>query len=517
MGYAVCNELREFVLAPVTHSVMQKTGTRVFGHLLQMDHRDKYTREPGGTAMMLEKGYQGMHVMHSGLLFNLLPTIAEMGYVGYLMFFQLGGNFASIGAAVAATYTLWTLKMTQAKSVHRKKGNAIDRKSSSKVIDSLFNFDSVKYFQNEKHEVEQYQKLQDNRSAASYKLAGAGALLKIGQASVYTTALTLSLLMSAGEVAKGKLTIGDVVLVNQMIFQLAKPLSSLGTAFNSIAAAVTDMERMFKVLKTQPAIRDAPEARPLIYTGGRIDFNNVSHFDQETGQVILDKVNFTIEAGTTVAIVGPSGCGKSTLVRCLYRFLKPKTGQILVDGQDIDYVKLDSLREHVAIVPQDPTLFNNTIRYNIQYGQLNATDAEVEAAAKKAAMHDAIVAMPDGYDTVVGEKGHTLSTGERQRVAIARSLLKPAPIVVLDEATSALDTATEAKVLESLRKDMATRTCLIVAHRLSNIKMADRILVLNDHGEVEEQGTHAFLMAKKGSYYQLWKEQEKSEGTSVLS
>eukprot|EP00668_Euglena_longa_P014919 GGOE01018956.1.p1 GENE.GGOE01018956.1~~GGOE01018956.1.p1 ORF type:complete len:776 (+),score=186.88 GGOE01018956.1:187-2328(+) len=515
LAYAACNEAREYVLAPVSNHILRQTGAQVFSHLLHSDPADPGRVEPGEVALMLEKGYQGLHVMHSGLLFNLLPTMAELGYVGYLMFFQLGGNFATLGAAIAASYSLWTLRMTKEKATHRKKCNHIDRKSSGKVIDTLLNLDEVRFFQSEKRETQQYDELRKGRSKESYKLERAGAMLKVGQAAVYTSALTLSLAMSASQVAAGRLTVGDVMLVNQMIFQLAKPLSSMGTAFNHLVAAVTDMSRMVQLLRTQPAIKDAPNARDLLFNGGRIDFKQVTICDERAGRTILNRTSFTIEPGSTVAIVGPSGCGKSTIVRSLFRFLKPRAGQILIDGQDIELVKLASLRRHISVVPQDPGLFSNTFRHNIGYGNPDASDAEIEAAARKAAIHDVIMSTPAGYETPIGPKGRNLSAGEQQRVALARALLKPAPILVLDEATSALDIATEAAVLRALRAATARTTCILVAHRLSNIKLADRILVLNADGVVEEEGTHDFLMAQRGTYYRMWKEQERTEGTSV--
>jgi len=513
MAYSICNESREAVLSPVTAYARRKTGAEVFGRLLECDPFGAKAGQPGETALMLEKGYHGLHLLQTGLLFNLLPTVAEMGYVGYLMFFQLGGRFASIGAAVATSYTLWTVLMTKRKSTHHKKGNQLARKTSGKVIDTLLNLDAVKYFQNEAHEVKQYDALRASHGAEKVKVDTTGALLKVGQAAVYTSALTVSLMLSAWQVASGTLTIGDVMLVNQMIFQLAKPLTALGTAFNSMSGAVTDMSRMVKILKAEATVRDVPNAYDLVFTGGRIDFSNVCVKGDGTGRPILNRVNFTVEPGTTVAVVGPSGCGKTTLVRALCRLLTPAAGRILVDGQDVGLVRLRSLRKLIAVVPQDPTLFNGTFRENIRYGDLNATDAEIEEAARKSAIHDTILATPAGYDTVVGPTGLKLSTGERLRVAIARALLKRAPILVLDEATAALDTATEGRVLTALREVTRSQTCLLVAHRLSNLKMADRIVVLNDAGTVEEEGTHRFLMAKQGAYYHLWREQERSEGT----
>ncbi|EME70110.1 ABC-type transport system involved in Fe-S cluster assembly, permease and ATPase component protein [Paramagnetospirillum caucaseum] len=502
-------ELRDIVFVKVAQRAIRKVGLGVFTHLHRLGLRFHLDRQTGGVSRAIERGTKGIEFLLNFMLFNILPTLLEIGLVTAILWGLYDGVFALITAATIAVYIAFTLGVTEWRTKFRRAMNETDSEASTKAIDSLLNFETVKYFCNEAHEAGRYDKALARYEYAASKSKVTLSLLNMGQGAVIAIGLTLVMIRAAEGVADGTMTLGDFVLVNAYLIQLYLPLNFLGFVYREIKQSLTDMESMFRLLRENAEIEDSPGSKPLALAGGEVRFDGVT-FGYNPDRRILGGVDFTIPAGNTLAIVGPSGAGKSTLSRLLFRFYDVNGGAILIDGQDIRQVTQGSLRAAIGIVPQDTVLFNDTIRYNIAYGRPGAAQDEVEEAARLARIHDFVQSLPQGYDTRVGERGLKLSGGEKQRVAIARTILKRPSILIFDEATSALDTQTEKEIQESLREVSRDRTTLIVAHRLSTVVDADEIVVL-DGGRIVERGRHAQLLEAGGHYAAMWRRQQEAQ------
>ncbi|WP_337877156.1 ABC transporter ATP-binding protein/permease [Elioraea sp.] len=505
LGAAGFQELRDAVFARVAQAAIRAVGLRTFRHLHALSLRFHLDRQTGGLSRVIERGTHGIETVLRFALFSTLPTLVEIGLATVVIWVALGPLFAAIVFATLALYVAFTLLFTEWRVKFRRTMNETDQEANTKAIDSLLNYETVKYFNNEAHEAKRYEQALRAYERAAVKSQVTLNMLNLGQAAIIALGLTAVMLLAAHGAAAGTMTVGQFVMANTFLIQLYVPLNFLGFAYREIKQGLVDMEAMFRLLAEEREIADAPGARPLKVTAGEVRFEDV-HFAYRPDREILHGVSFTVPPGATVAIVGSSGAGKSTISRLLFRFYDVNAGRITIDGQDIRSVTQDSLRRALGIVPQDTVLFNDTIRYNIRYGRPDATDAEVEEAAKLARIHDFIVSTPDGYETRVGERGLKLSGGEKQRVAIARTILKNPPILVFDEATSALDTRTEREIQANLKELARDRTTLVIAHRLSTVMDADEILVL-DHGRIVERGTHAALLARDGIYAEMWRRQ----------
>lgn len=501
-------ELRDVVFVKVAQSAIRSVGLGVFRHLHRLGLRFHLDRQTGGVSRAIERGTKGIEFLLNFMLFNILPTLLEIALVTAVLWGLYDSSFALITAATIAVYVAYTLTVTEWRTKYRRAMNETDSEASTKAIDSLLNFETVKYFCNEDHEAGRYDKALARYEGAATKSKVTLSMLNIGQGAIIAIGLTLVMIQAARGVAAGTMTLGDFVLVNAYLIQLYMPLNFLGFVYREIKQSLTDMESMFRLLRENAEIEDAAHARPLEITGGEVLFEAV-RFGYEPDREILADVSFAVPAGRTVAIVGPSGAGKSTISRLLFRFYDVGGGCVSIDGQDIRDVTQTSLRAAIGIVPQDTVLFNDSIRYNIAYGRPGASQDEIEEAARLARIHDFVVSLPQGYDTRVGERGLKLSGGEKQRVAIARTILKRPAILIFDEATSALDTHTEKEIQESLREVSKDRTTLIVAHRLSTVVDADEILVL-EQGRVAERGRHAQLLAANGRYAGMWRKQQEA-------
>jgi ATP-binding cassette subfamily B protein len=501
-------ELRDAIFARVGQHAVREVGLQVFRHLHALALRFHLGRHTGGLTRSIERGTRGIQTLLRYVLFNVLPTLFEIALVCVLLWRMFDIWLALTTGVTVVLYLAYTLAITEWRTQFRRRMNETDSDANTKAIESLLNYETVKYFGNEEHEARRYDisLKQYQRAAVSSQVSLS--LLNIGQAAIISIGLTLVMWMAASGIMRGQYTLGDFVLVNTYLLQLYDPLSFFGSMYRDIKQSLIDMERMFELLGEDREVQDAPGAPPLRIAGGRVEFRGVT-FGYDARRPILKGVDFTIPAGKTLAVVGPSGAGKSTLARLLFRFYDVTGGAILIDGQDIRKVTQASVRAAIGIVPQDTVLFNDTIRYNIAYGRTGASAGEVEAAARMAHVHALVMNMPDGYDTVVGERGLKLSGGEKQRVAIARTLLKQPALFVFDEATSALDTHTEREIQANLREVSIGRTTLIIAHRLSTIVDADEIIVLGD-GQVVERGTHAALLARGGVYAGMWHRQQRS-------
>ena len=505
-------ELREALFARVTQNAVRKVALQVFEHLHSLALSFHLARQTGGVSRDIERGTRGIQSLISYSLYSILPTLIEfclvLGYFAY----SYDIWFAAITLVALVLYIVFTIVVTEWRTHYRRTMNDMDSKANQKAIDSLLNFETVKYFGNEAFEARRYDENLLRYQSAAVKSQKTLAFLNLGQQIIIAIGLMLILWRATLGVVNGTMTLGDLVLVNTLMIQLYIPLNFLGVIYREIKQSLTDMDRMFSLLNTDKEIADSPHARPLYIEnqghGPDVRFENVSfHYDAK--REILHDVSFNIPAGTITAVVGQSGAGKSTLARLLFRFYDVQFGKILIDGQNIQDVTQASLRKAIGIVPQDTVLFNDTIGYNIAYGDPSATIEEVQEAARAAQIDGFIKRLPDGYDTQVGERGLKLSGGEKQRVAIARTLLKKPAMLIFDEATSALDSKTERAFQEELLSLAKNRTTLIIAHRLSTIIHADQILVM-DHGQIVERGTHLDLLASKGRYAEMWQMQERA-------
>ncbi|EER23395.1 Transporter ATM1, mitochondrial precursor, putative [Coccidioides posadasii C735 delta SOWgp] len=511
IGATLFQELRNAVFAGVAQKAIRRVARNVFDHLLRLDLTFHLSRQTGGLTRAIDRGTKGISFLLTSMVFHVFPTALEISMVCGILSYQYGPKFAAITAATMVAYSAFTITTTAWRTKFRKQANAADNRGATVAVDSLINYEAVKYFNNEPFEVSRYDKALKAYENASIKVTTSLAFLNSGQNMIFSSALAAMMYFGADGVATGSLTVGDLVMINQLVFQLSVPLNFLGSVYRELRQSLLDMETLFNLQKVNVTIKELPNAKPLqLRQGGEIRFENVT-FGYHPDRTVLKNVSFTIPAGEKFAIVGPSGCGKSTILRLLFRFYDVQGGRILIDGQDIRDVTLDSLRKSIGVVPQDTPLFNNTIEHNIRYGRIDATPEEVRKAAQRAHIHELIERLPAGYNTPVGERGMMISGGEKQRLAISRLILKDPPLLFFDEATSALDTYTEQALLQninSILKDQA-RTSVFVAHRLRTIYDSDRILVLKD-GHVAEIGNHTELLEKGGVYSDLWKAQETS-------
>jgi len=505
MGF---QELRSTVFSKVAHDCIRDVSTNTFRRLHQLDLSFHLSRQTGSLSRIIDRGSRAINFLLNSMLFHVVPTAFEIGLVSALMYTQLGWEFSALSLATIAAYTVFTVKITQWRTQFRVKMNSMDNEASNKMMDSLINFETVKYFNNEKVEVERYHKYLKEYDQASLKTTSSLSLLNFGQSFIFSLAMTAIMIMTAQGIVNGTMTVGDLVLVNGLLFQISLPLNFLGTVYREIKQSLIDMDHLFSLLNLKPKIHDKEISKPLEFKDGTIVFKDISFAYNDSKQV-LNNVSFECEGGKRVALVGTSGSGKSTILRLLYRFYDVNSGSIQIDGQDIRDVTLDSLRKNIGVVPQDTVLFNDTIYYNISYGNPSATKEQVEHAAKLAHIHDVILNMKNGYDTVVGERGLKLSGGEKQRVSIARAILKNSPIIFYDEATSALDTATEQVIMHALRELFKNRTTIMIAHRLSTVVDADEIIVLGHGGVILERGNHHQLLEiEHGKYRSMWLAQQ---------
>ncbi|MNU77908.1 Lipid A export ATP-binding/permease protein MsbA [compost metagenome] len=507
------NELRELIFAKATEGAARSIALQVFGHLHALSLRFHLERQTGGMTRDIERGTRGVHSLISMSLYSIVPTIIELALVLTILGVKFDALFVWITGAALVLYITFTVTVTEWRTQFRKTMNELDSMAQSRAVDSLLNYETVKYFNNEEFEAKRYDASLDRYRKAAIKSQRTLSMLNTGQQLLIAVSLVLMLWRATSGVVEGRMTLGDLVMVNAFMIQLYIPLNFLGVIYREIKQSLTDLDKMFVLMEKEREVRDAPGAQPLAGVDSTIRFEDVS-FAYEPDRPILKHVSFEIPAGKTVAVVGPSGSGKSTLARLLYRFYDVQQGRITIGGEDIRAVQQASVRRAIGIVPQDTVLFNDTVEYNIAYGRPGATREEVEGAARAARIHDFISATPKGYETTVGERGLKLSGGEKQRVAIARTLLKNPPIVIFDEATSALDSANERAIQSELRSAAQGKTTLVIAHRLSTVVEAHEILVL-ESGVIVERGTHADLLAQQGRYAQMWALQ-KSEAVPML-
>jgi len=509
------NELRNAVFARVAQHSIRKIAQNVFRHLHNLDLAFHLNRQTGALSKTIDRGSRGISFVLSALVFNIAPTIVELSLVCGILAYSCGPRYAGVALATVSLYTLFTLIITQWRTQFRVNMNKADNDAGNRAIDSLINYETVKYFNNEDYEAKEYNKYLKQYEVASLKTNWSLAFLNFGQNLIFSGALSTIMIMAANDIIAGNMTVGSLVMVNGLLFQLSVPLGFLGSVYREVRQSLIDMQVMFQLMMVSPKISSGSESPVMSLNPDNADvsFKNVS-FQYLPGQNILSDLSFTVPAGQTYAIVGGSGSGKSTVIRLLYRFMEPGSGTISVGGQDISEVNVDSLRRQVAVVPQDCVLFHDTILHNIKYGDLGAEDDRVREAAKMAELHNTILDWPHGYNTQVGERGLKLSGGEKQRVAIARAILKNSRILVFDEATSSLDSITERGIMKALEAATSGRTSIIIAHRLSTVVHCDKILVL-EKGRVTESGTHAELLAADDSIYKrLWESQNSTEGTT---
>ena len=504
------NEARDAIFVNVAERAIRTIALEVFRHLHALSLRFHLGRQTGRLSQALDRGARAISLLLRFSLFSIIPTAIELVLVFVILWIMLDAAIALTTMATVVLYIVYTLLVTEWRIKFRRRMNEQEGRASNKSIDSLLNFETVKYFGNEAHEARRLDEALYEYERAAVMNQVSLSLLNVGQAAIIAVGLTAVMLLSAFGIVAGTMTIGGFVLANTYLMQLYQPLNVFGFIYREIKQALIDIEEMFGLLEESDEIAEAPDARGLVVDGGRIEFDGVC-FGYDPRRALLADVSFTIPEGRTLAIVGPSGAGKSTVSRLLFRFYDVDGGAVRIDGQDVRQVAKSSLRAAIGIVPQDTVLFNDTVYYNIAYGRPDATPAEVERAARLARIHDFIVSTPDGYQTVVGERGLKLSGGEKQRVAIARTILKNPAILVLDEATSALDSATEREIQHNLRELARGRTTLSIAHRLSTIVDADEILVL-EAGRIVERGRHDALLALDGTYAAMWRRQQESNG-----
>ncbi|MGM4987284.1 ABCB family ABC transporter ATP-binding protein/permease [Tardiphaga sp. 841_E9_N1_2] len=506
---AIFTQWRDGIFAKVAMHAVRKLAYLTFVHMHELSLRFHLERKTGGLTRVLERGRAGIEVIVRMVILQLVPTIVELLLVMGVLLWQFDWRYVLVVAITVVVYMYYTYLATEWRIAIRRNMNESDTEANTKAIDSLLNYETVKYFSAETREAERYDKTVERFERASVKTYTSLAVLNTGQAIIFTLGLTSTMLMCAVGVRNGTHTVGDFVMINAMMIQLYQPLNFMGMVYREIKQAIIDIEKMFGVLNRNPEVKDISGAKPLLVTSGAVRFDDV-RFAYDPERPILKGLSFEVPAGKTVAIVGPSGAGKSTISRLLFRLYDVSGGTISIDGQNIRNVTQASLRQSIGMVPQDTVLFNDTIRYNIRYGRWDATDAEVEEAARMAQIDPFIRMSPKGYETEVGERGLKLSGGEKQRVAIARTVLKAPPILLLDEATSALDSHTEQEIQDALEKVSQGRTSLVIAHRLSTIVGADEIIVL-DQGRIAERGTHGQLLAAGGLYASMWNRQREAQ------
>jgi ABC-type transport system involved in Fe-S cluster assembly fused permease/ATPase subunit len=510
-------ELREFLFYPVAARIARRVSLEAFEHLLALSLRFHLERQTGGVSRDIERGSRSIQSLLNYTIYNILPTLVEIALVIALLSAKFDGWFAAITFGALVIYIAFTVTVTEWRTHFRRAMNEQDSKANTRAVDALINYETVKYFSNERFEQARYDDNLQRLETAAIKSQTSLSVLNLGQSLIIAVAVTMLVWRATLGVVAGTMTLGDLVLVNALMIQLYIPLNFLGVIYREIKQSMIDMEKMFALLGQNREIADAPGALPLVIAknshGGAVRFENV-RFGYDADRVILHDISFEIPAGKTVAVVGPSGSGKSTLARLLFRFYDVNTGRISIDGQDIRNVTQLSLRQAIGIVPQDTVLFNDTVEYNIAYGRTGASRSEVEAAAAAAHIHAFIASTPKGYDTMVGERGLKLSGGEKQRVAIARTLLKNPPVLIFDEATSALDSANERAIQAELQSAARNKTALVIAHRLSTVVDAHQILVM-ELGRILERGTHNELLAAGGRYADMWRLQQSSEGAEM--
>jgi ATP-binding cassette, subfamily B, heavy metal transporter len=511
-----CTELRDAVFAKVAQRAVRRLALQAFRHVHGLSLRFHLERRTGGLSRAIERGTAGIDFLLTFLLFNIVPTVVEIVLVCGILWRLFGWLYAAAVLATVLGFAAFTFSVTDWRVRYRREMNDRNSEANSKAVDGMLNFETVKYFANEEHEARRYDAALRAYEKAAVKSETTLALLNLGQGLIAAVGVAAIMLLAAHAVAAGQMTIGDFVMTNAYLIQLSVPLNFLGVVYRNIKQSLTDLEQMMAILAVAPEIRDRPGAPALHVGHGGLAFRRVD-FRYDPRRPILCGVDFAVPAGTTVALVGPSGAGKTTIARLIFRFWDVEAGAIEIDGQDIRGVTQSSLRRAIGVVPQDTVLFNDTIRYNIAYGRPGAGHADIEAAARLAHIHDFVASLPEGYDTLVGERGLKLSGGERQRVAIARVILKAPQILICDEATSALDTKTEREIQTGLAEAAAGRTTLVIAHRLSTVVDADQILVL-DGGHIVERGDHGELLRRRGAYAGMWaRQQDAARHEAVLA
>ncbi|OQM73517.1 ABCB family ABC transporter ATP-binding protein/permease [Manganibacter manganicus] len=502
------NQLRDALFARVGQHAVRQLAYRTFVHMHELSLRFHLERRTGGLSRIIERGTKGIETIVRFTMLNTVPTILEFALTAVIFAYSYGWKYVAVIAVTVWLYTWFTLRASDWRIEIRRDMNDSDTDANTKAIDSLLNFETVKYFGNERMEAERFDRSMARYETAATKIWTSLGWLNFGQGVIFGLGMTVAMCMSALEVSRGAQTVGDFVFINAMLMQLSVPLNFIGFIYREIRQGLTDIEQMFDLLDVRQEVVDAPGATPLVVEAGRVEFRDV-HFAYEQNRSILKGVSFEVPAGKTVAIVGPSGAGKSTISRLLFRFYDVQKGAVLIDGQDVRDVTQESLRASIGMVPQDTVLFNDTVAYNIRYGRIDASDEDVRRAAGLAQIGPFIEGLPDGYRTMVGERGLKLSGGEKQRVAIARTILKSPPILILDEATSALDSHTEQEIQAALDLVSRGRTTIVIAHRLSTVISADEIIVLKD-GSIAERGTHAALLKAGGLYASMWDRQREA-------
>ncbi|KAF8239587.1 iron-sulfur clusters transporter ATM1 [Tricholoma matsutake] len=507
IGATVFGELLNAVFANIGQRAIRKVARETFEHLLNLDLRFHLSRQTGGLTRAIDRGTKGITFLLQAIIFRIVPTALEISMVCGILTYKFGWDFAAITAVTLAAYTWFTVRTTSWRTQFRRDANKADSKAATVAVDSLINFEAVKHFNNEKFEIAQYDRHLAEYEKSSVKITTSLSFLNSGQNIIFSSALTMAMFLAAQGVVNGTMTMGDLVMVNQLIFQLSLPLNFLGSIYREMRQNLLDMEVLYRIVEENSPPQNRAGAQPFQLKGGSIRFENVT-FGYHPDRFVFRNLSFTVPAGKKVAIVGPSGCGKSTVFRLLYRFYDPLAGQIFIDDQDIHDLQLESLRRNIGVVPQDTPLFHSDIMHNVRYGRLKASDEEVRQAAMKANVDNAVMALPEGYHTQVGERGLMISGGEKQRLAVARVLLKDPPILFFDEATSALDAHTEAELMRNINNILLDkgRTSIFIAHRLRTVVEADLIIVMKD-GQVVEEGSHEELLQKGSLYYTMWQQQ----------